>query len=103
MKHLKLTSSEEKYLKVFTRSGTRNVQEINRVYFLLLLHKGKKMAEIEINIMETECPGKKIGIEEVLKQRLHAWTTQRNSERKKIIWTFTKQEADQKSSKHYVV
>lgn len=59
------------------------------------------MAEIEINIMETECLGKKIGSEALLKQRLQAWTSQRNSERKKIIWTFTKQNAYQKLSKYF--
>lgn len=61
------------------------------------------MAEIEINVMETECLGKKIGSEAILKQRLQAWTSQRNSERKMINWTFTKQDAYQKLSKHYVV
>ena len=45
----------------------------------------------------------KIGSEDLMKQRLQAWTTQRNSERKKINWTFTKQDADQKLSNHYVV
>lgn len=59
------------------------------------------MAEIEINMMERECLGKKIGNEKLLKQRIQAWTKGRNNEKKKIYWTFTKQDADRKLSKHY--
>ena len=47
MKHLNLTALEQKYLKEFTRSGKRNVREINRAYILLWLHQGKKIADIE--------------------------------------------------------
>jgi len=47
MKHLQLTPEHVEALKKFTRSGTKNVREINRAYILLWLHKGKKMAEIE--------------------------------------------------------
>lgn len=60
------------------------------------------MAEIEINVMQRECLGDKIGSEQVLKKRLHPWTAQRNAEKKKINWTFTRQDADAKLSGHYV-
>lgn len=60
------------------------------------------MAEIEINVMATECLPDRIGSEELLKQQLEPWTTQRNKEEKKIHWAFTKQDADKKLSKHYV-
>lgn len=59
------------------------------------------MAEIEINMMDRECLGQRIGSEELLEQRLRPWTAERNTERKKINWTFTKQDADRKLSKHY--
>lgn len=60
------------------------------------------MAEIEINVMGKECLPDKIGTEHLLKQHLQAWTSQRNKEEKKIHWTFTRQDADNKLSKHYV-
>ena len=60
------------------------------------------MAEIEINVMGKECLPDNIGTEELLKQQLEPWTTQRNADEKKIHWTFTKQDADNKLSKHYV-
>jgi hypothetical protein len=33
---------------------------------------------------------------------VRAWVRKRNKEKKKIQWTFTKQEADKKLGKHYV-
>jgi hypothetical protein len=35
-------------------------------------------------------------------KKIATWAKQRNSEKKKIKWTFTKQKADDKLSKHYV-
>jgi hypothetical protein len=60
------------------------------------------MAEIEINVMDKECLDRRIGEEEELKNQLKQWTKQRNKAMKKINWTFTKKEADDKLSKHYV-
>ncbi len=60
------------------------------------------MAEIEINVMGKECLPNIIRSEELLKQQLEPWTTQRNAEKKKIHWTYTNQDADKKLSKHYV-
>lgn len=53
MKHLQLTPEDVDALKTFTRSGNKNVREVNRAYILLWLHKGKKMAEIE-ELLEVE-------------------------------------------------
>lgn len=47
MKHLQLSSEDVERLKAFTRSGNKNVREVNRAYILLWLYMGKKTAEIE--------------------------------------------------------
>lgn len=60
------------------------------------------MAEIEINIMDRECLNRRIGQKNILKKEIAAWAKQRNKERKKIKWTFTKKKADKKLSKYYV-
>lgn len=60
------------------------------------------MAEIEINVMGRQCLPDKIGTGHLLKQQIQAWTSQRNKKQKKIHWTFTRQDADNKLSKHYV-
>lgn len=60
------------------------------------------MAETEINMMDRECTGGRIESKEKLMSEVLIWSKDRNEEQKKIEWTFTKQKADEKLSKHYV-
>lgn len=59
-------------------------------------------AEIEINVMDIECTGKRIGDMDTLAQEVAAWTQRRNEHEKKIDWKFTSEKADEKLSKYYV-
>jgi hypothetical protein len=59
-------------------------------------------AEIEINVMDIECTGRRIGNIEILAREVAAWTKRRNDQKKKIDWKFTKGKADKKLSKYYV-
>jgi hypothetical protein len=59
-------------------------------------------AEIEINVMDIECTGDRIGGKEILAREVAAWTMRRNDQKKKINWTFTSEKADKKLSKYYV-
>jgi len=60
------------------------------------------MAEIEINIMDRQCTGGRIGSQEKLTTELCVWSKRRNETGCPIDWKFTRQEADKKLSKHYV-
>jgi hypothetical protein len=60
------------------------------------------MAEIEINMLDRECLSPRIESATKLENQIRAWEKQRNVERKRISWSFTKQDADCKLSKHYV-
>lgn len=60
------------------------------------------MAEIEISIMDRECLARRIGRAEVLEHELACWARQRNKAKRKIQWSFTRKQADQKLSKYYV-
>ena len=60
------------------------------------------MAEIEINVLERECIGGRIGSEQALKREVEACANQRNLEGKTIKWSFTKRDAYRKLSKHYI-
>ncbi len=60
------------------------------------------MAEIEINIMDKECLDRNIGSKIELNRELQTWCAQNNKEKRKINWSFTRQKADKKLSKHYV-
>jgi hypothetical protein len=60
------------------------------------------MAEIEIGVLDRQCTGRRIGEETRLRTEVAAWKQQRNQAHCRIQWKFTRQDADQKLSKHYV-
>lgn len=60
------------------------------------------MAEIEIGLLERQCVGRRIGSEERLCAEVLAWEQRCNDQRRQIQWKFTRQDADQKLSRHYV-
>jgi hypothetical protein len=60
------------------------------------------MAEIEIGILDRQCIGGRMGAEDRLRSAVNAWEQRRNEERRRIEWTFSRQDADQKLSRHYV-
>jgi hypothetical protein len=61
------------------------------------------MAEIEIGILDRQCTGRRIGDEAHLRAEVQAWEQRRNQARCGIDWKFTRQQADQKLSRHYVM
>jgi len=61
------------------------------------------MAEIEINIMDRQCTGGRIESKERLASDVKIWSKERNDKQCDIEWKFTRQDADKKLSKHYVV
>lgn len=60
------------------------------------------VAEIEINVMDIECTGKRMKNKETLEKEVMAWAIERNLDKKKINWQFKKGDADRKLSKYYV-
>ena len=60
------------------------------------------MAEIEIGILDRQCTGRRIGDETRLRSEVLAWKQRRNQARCHIEWKFTRQDADQKLSRHFV-
>jgi hypothetical protein len=60
------------------------------------------MAEIEIGIMDRQCTGQRIATAELLQTEVQTWQQQRNAAKRGIEWTFTRQDADRKLSRHYV-
>ncbi|AKB43095.1 Mobile element protein [Methanosarcina vacuolata Z-761] len=58
-------------------------------------------AEIEINVMDIECTGRRIGNMGTLVHEVDSWTKRRNEHECKINWKFTRKIADEKMSKYY--
>ncbi|KZX15717.1 hypothetical protein MBCUT_13280 [Methanobrevibacter cuticularis] len=59
------------------------------------------IAEIEINIMDIECTGRRIKDKNTLTKETKAWCEKRNKNKSKINWNFTKKDADKKLYKYY--
>ena len=90
------------FYETFTKRESKRI--LNKIEFYYTPKHGSwlNMAEIEINVMDKECLARRIGQEEALKFEIGQWSLQRNKEKKKIYWSFKKEDADRKLSKYYV-
>lgn len=95
------THFENSFYETFEKEEADDILSRVTFYYTPKHASWLNMAEIEINVMDRECLGGKIGSENLLKQQIKSWTKERNALRKQIIWKFTKQHADKKLSKHY--
>jgi len=95
------THFEKSFYETFLKTEARKILSKINFYYTPKHGSWLNMAEIEINIMDRESLGGKIGSQKLLKQQLKSWTNERNRLQKKIIWKFTKQRADKKLSKYY--
>jgi hypothetical protein len=59
------------------------------------------IAEIEINVMDIQCTGRRIKDKKLLITETTAYMNNRNENKSKISWGFTKEDADKKLSKCY--
>lgn len=95
------THFEKSFYETFSEKEARKILSKITFYYTPKHGSWLNMAEIEINVMDRESLGGKIGNEALLKKQLKSWTNKRNRLQKKIIWKFTKQCADKKLSKYY--
>ena len=95
------THFEKSFYETFSKKEAEGI--LKRITFIYTPKHASwlNMAEIEINVMGRECLGEKIATEKLLKQRIRPWAIGRNKKKKKINWTFKRQDADKKLSKYY--
>lgn len=60
------------------------------------------MAEIEIGILDRQCLDRRMPDRATLAAEVDAWQQRRNATRRRIKWTFSRQDADTKLARHYV-
>ena len=60
------------------------------------------MAEIEIGILDRQCPNRRLPDRDTLACEVDAWQRRRNDAQRCIEWTFSRQDADLKMARHYV-
>jgi DDE superfamily endonuclease len=104
--HLVLDNLNTHFRKCFIDilGRTKAARLLRRVKFHYTPIHGSwlNMAEIEIGILARQCLGERIPDQDTLRNQINAWQLDRNEQKKTIEWTFTRQEADLKLSRHYV-
>ena len=96
------THKEKSFYETFSKDEAESILSRIEFHYTPKHASWLNAAEIEINVMDIECTGKRIGEMEKLAREVAAWNGRRNDQEKKIDWKFTRKEADKKLSKHYV-
>ena len=96
------THSERAFYETFQKEEAQRILSKIEFHYTPTHASWLNVAEIEFNVMDTECTGRRMKAQAFLAKEVQVWTENRNQLQRKIEWTFTKQEADQKLSKHYV-
>jgi hypothetical protein len=60
------------------------------------------MAEIEIGALDRQCLDRRMPDRATIVAEVDAWQHRRNADEKRIAWSFTRQDADEKMARHYV-
>jgi hypothetical protein len=96
------THKEKAFYETFSKEEAESI--LNKIEFHYTPKHASWLnaAEIEINVMDIECTGRRIGDKETLARVVAAWTKRRNEQKKRINWKFTRGKADMKLSKYYV-
>ena len=96
------THKEKSFYETFSRDDAESIIRKIEFHYTPRHASWLNAAEVEISVMDVECTGRRIGDRETLAREVAAWTRRRNSQKKRIEWSFTKEKADKKLSRHYV-
>jgi hypothetical protein len=96
------THKEKAFYEAFSKEEAERILSKIEFHYTPKHASWLNAAEIEINVMDIECTGRRIADKETLVREVAAWTERRNKQRKKINWKFTRDKTDKKLSKYYV-
>ncbi len=96
------THFEDAFFEAFDKKEAERILRKIEFHYTPKHASWLNIAEIEINVLDVECTGRRMGNKEFLTKELEVWEKRRNHQKKKIVWKFTKQDADKKLSKYYV-
>ncbi len=88
------THKEKSLVEAFGIDEAKNILKNVEFHYTPKHASWLNAAEIEINVMDIECTGRRIGDMETLIQEVSAWTKRRNEHENKINWRFTRKIAD---------
>jgi hypothetical protein len=95
------THKEKAFYETFSKDEAERILSKIEFHYTPKHASWLNAAEIEINVMDIECSGRRIGNKETLAKEVAAWTKRRNDQKKKINWRFTREKADKKLSEYY--
>lgn len=104
--HLVLDNLNTHFRKCFEQ--VLGIKAANKLLRRVVFHYTPKhaswlnMAEIEIGILDRQCLNQRFPDRDTLFREVSAWERRRNDEQRRIEWTFSRQDADLKMSRHYV-
>ena len=87
--------------KTFVKEQAKSILQRIEFHYTPKHASWLNVAEIEINVMDMECTGRRFEDFKSLEQEVSAWTRRRNRDKKKIKWGFDRAKADKKLSKYY--
>lgn len=96
------THFEKSFYETFPKPEAKRILQRINFYYTPKHASWLNMAEIEINMLEEECIGRRISSEKELKNEIAAWEQRVNQQKRKINWSFTKRDAYKKLNEHYV-
>ncbi|MDP2676657.1 MAG: IS630 family transposase [bacterium] len=96
------THFEKSFYETFSKMEAGNILKRIEFHYTPKHASWLNMAEIEIGILDHQCLDRRLPNEKKLRKEIKCWQAKRNRQKKKINWTFTKQDADKKLSKHYI-
>ena len=96
------THKEKAFYETFSKKDAERILSKIEFHYTPKHASWLNAAEIEINVMDIECTGRRIGDKGTLAREVAAWTKSRNEQKKGINWKFTRDKADKKLSKYYV-
>ena len=87
------THGPASFYEAFTPEEARRLTERFEFHYTPQHGSWLNMAEIECSVLSRQCLDQRIGEAETLRNKVRAWTQQRNASSKNIDWQFTTAEA----------
>ena len=96
------THFESSFYKTFSQQEAEEILSKIKFHYTPKHASWLNMAEIEIGIMDRQCLDRRIPTAKILTSEINAWQKKRNKHKSIIQWKFSRQDADDKLSKHYI-
>lgn len=97
------THFEKSLYETFSHEETEQILSRVKFHYTPKHASWLNIAEVEINVMDMECTGRRIKDHGILSNEVAVWSKNRNLVHKTIDWSFTRRDADRKLSKYYVL